>query len=291
MAILGASGLVGSSLAEVWSSDCDVLTPSHHELDVLDSHALQAFVAQTPADAIVNAVAWADVDGAEAQKDDLNGSAHRLNVDFPRQLAQLCRDQATYLLHISTDYVFDGTKADAPYVEQDKTRAVCWYAETKLRGERAVQDENATACIARIEMPFTGRPHPKRDLARTLAARMQATQPIQGVTNQRITPLFLEDGAAALRMLIDQRHAGVIHVAAADWTTPYDFAAGIAQRLELSIEQIQSATFEDFSRTRPALRPQHSWLDVSRFGELYGPGILKPVQEQLDLWVKQCQSR
>jgi dTDP-4-dehydrorhamnose reductase len=289
VAILGASGLVGSTLAEVWSRDFDLVTPPHRELDVLDSNALRTFVADTPAGAIVNTVAWADVDGAEPQKHDVNGAAHRLNVDFPRQLARLCREGGKYLLHISTDYVFDGAKTESPYLETDEARAVCWYAETKLRGEQAVQQENQAAGIARIEMPFTGRPHPKRDLARTLAARMEQNQPIQGVTDQRITPLFLEDGAAALRMLIDARHAGVIHVAAADWTTPYDFALGVAARLRLSAEQIEPATFEHFSKTRPALRPQHSWLNVSYFTRLYGEGVLRSVEDELDLWVKQCQ--
>jgi dTDP-4-dehydrorhamnose reductase len=290
IAVLGASGLVGSTLAEVWARDYELVTPSHRDVDVLDSAALQQFVVQTPAAAIVNAVAWADVDGAEAQKDDVNGTAHRLNVDFPRQLAELCHRHGKYLLHISTDYVFDGSKVDAPYVEADTPRAVCWYAETKLRGEQAVQAADDTAGIARIEMPFTGRAHPKRDLARTLAARMEQNQPIQGVTDQRITPLFLEDGAAALRMLIDARHPGVIHVAAADWTTPFDFARGVASRLRLSPEQIQPAAFEEFSKTRPALRPQHSWLNVSNFTQLYGEGVLRSVADELDRWVKQCQS-
>ena len=291
VAILGASGLVGSTLAEIWSREYDLVTPSHRDLDVLDSNALLAFVAQTAATAIVNAVAWADVDGAEAQKDDVNGAAHRLNVHFPRQLAQSCRQRGKYLLHISTDYVFDGTKAEAPYLENDQPRAVCWYAETKLRGEQAVQEADPAAGIARIEMPFTGRPRAKRDLARTLAARMEQNQPIQGVTDQRITPLFLDDGAAALRALLDGRHSGLIHVAASDYITPYDFACGIADRLHLSREHVQAESFSRFSMTRSAKRPQHSWLDVSRFTKLYGPGILRPVQDELDLWVEQCQSK
>jgi dTDP-4-dehydrorhamnose reductase len=291
VAILGASGLVGSALAEDWSPRYDLITPSHGELDVLDPTALRSFVADTPAVAIVNAVAWADVDGAEAQKDEVDGLAHRLNVGFARQLAHLCREHSRYLLHISTDYVFDGTKSEAAYVEEDSPRALCWYAETKLRGELAVRAEDPSACIARIEMPFTAHVHPKSDLARTFATRLRERLPIHGVTDQRITPLFLKDGVAALRMLIEARHAGVIHIAASDSTTPFDFAQGIASRLGLSAEGIHSTTFEQFSRTRPALRPQHSWLDVSHFTDLYGRGILRPVQDELDRWVAQCPSK
>jgi dTDP-4-dehydrorhamnose reductase len=164
---------------------------------------------------------------------------------------------------------------------------VCWYAETKLRGERAVLRANTTACVARIEMPFTGRDHPKRDLARTIVARLQQGQTIQGVTDQRITPLFLDDAAEALWRLIVARYAGVIHVAASDSTTPYELAMALADRVGLPTDLVVPDTFERFSATRPALRPQHSWLDVTQFTELFGPGILRPIDDELTAWKRQ----
>jgi dTDP-4-dehydrorhamnose reductase len=291
IAILGASGLVGSALLGAWSADDALIAPSHADLDVLDADDLTNFVAQSSAQAIVNVIAWADVDGAEPQTGDTHGGVYRLNVEYPRHLAELCERTGKYLLHVSTDYVFDGRKSAAAYVEDDATGALCWYAQTKLLGEHAVREASNTAGIARIEMPFTGRAHRKSDLARTFASRLRQKLPIQGVTDQRITPLFLDDGAAALRILVQARHAGVIHVAAADWTTPYDFARGIADRLHLSQEVLHAETFERFSKARPALRPQHSWLDVSRFTDLYGQGILKPVEDGLDRWMAQCLSK
>jgi dTDP-4-dehydrorhamnose reductase len=290
-AVLGGSGLVGSALLRAWSAEDELIAPTHAELDVLDAQDLARFIAHTRASTIVNVIAWADVDGAEPQRGNTDGSVYRLNVDYPRRLAELCRQTGKYLLHVSTDYVFDGTKSATPYVEDDPTRSLCWYAETKLLGERAVQDADEQAGIARIEMPFTGHAHRKSDLARTFAARLRENLPIQGVTDQRITPLFLDDGVAALRALLQARHAGLIHVAASDWTTPYEFARGIATRLGLSTEHIQAATFEQFSKTRPALRPQHSWLDVSRFTDAYGRGMLRSVQDELDRWVAQCRSK
>jgi len=291
IAVLGASGLVGSALTRLWATRDDLVAPWHAELDVLNPDDLRNFIAHTAAESIVNAIGWADVDAAEAQAGDRSGRVYGLNVEYPRQLAELCQAQGKYLLHVSTDYVFDGTKSDAPYAEDDTTGALCWYAETKLRGEQAVLGENPKACVARIEMPFTGKPHHKSDLARTLSARLRQNLPIQGVTDQRITPLFLDDGAAALRTLVEARHAGVIHIAASDWTTPYEFAQGIATRLGLPTEHIHPATFEQFSKTRQARRPQHSWLDVSRFTDLYGRRILKSVKDELDAWVAQCPSK
>ncbi len=285
--VIGGSGLVGSVLVERWANRAEIVAPSHAELDVLDARALDGFLESSRCEAVVNLVAWANVDAAESEKGDTNGTVYRLNVAFPGHLAESCKRFGKHLIHISTDYVFDGTRADAPYREHDATRALCWYAETKLRGEQAVLRANPTACVARIEMPFTGRDHPKRDLARTIVARLQQGQTIQGVTDQRITPLFLDDAAEALWRLVDARYEGLIHVAASDSTTPYAMAMALAEHVGLPTDLVVPDTFERFSATRPALRPQHSWLDVTRFTELFGPGILRPVDDELSAWKRQ----
>jgi dTDP-4-dehydrorhamnose reductase len=290
IAILGGSGLVGSRLCEMWSTSTPVIAPAHADLDVLHPAALETFIQSTSADTVVNCVAAADVDGCEPESGDLSGRAYRLNADFPRRLAEACEQTGKHLVHISTDYVFDGEKASSPYVEDDRTGALCWYAETKLRGEQAVLGANSQATIARIEMPFTAAPHPKRDLARTLAARLQAGQPVQAVTDQRITPVYLDDAAAALRHLVESRLSGVIHVAATTWTTPYDLAMTLARHLGVSETLVQPVPFEQFAATRPARRPRHSWLDVSRFSDHFGSGMLRPVEDEMTLWARQWPS-
>jgi dTDP-4-dehydrorhamnose reductase len=137
-------------------------------------------------------------------------------------------------------------------------------------------------------MPFTGRDHPKRDLARTIVARLQHGQTIQGVTDQRITPVFLDDAADALWRIQRARFAGIVHVAATTWTTPFELAQQIARRLCLPDELIVPDTFERFSETRPAARPRHSWLDVSRFTRLFGDSTLRSVEDQLEAWTRQA---
>jgi dTDP-4-dehydrorhamnose reductase len=285
--VLGGSGLVGARVCEMWSPSADVIAPSHAQLDVLDASALEAFVASTPATSLVNLAAWADVDGAEPERGDTAGVVHRLNVDYPARLAGLCRRYAKHLVHVSTDYVFDGTNVDRPYTEDDATRPLCWYAETKQRGESAVLAADPSACIARIEMPYTARPYPKRDLARLVVSRLQQKQTLQGVTDQRITPVFLDDAVSGLRALSEARYSGVVHVAASDWTTPYDLATNIARRLGLPQDLIVPASFGEFAVSRPALRPQHSWLDVGRFTRQFGDGILRSVDEALQAWTAQ----
>lgn len=288
--VLGASGLVGSRLCQLWSDEVEVIAPSHGEVDVLDAAALRAFLEATPVQDVVNLAARADVDGAEAERGDTTGTVYRLNVAFPTYLAEQCRRLGKRLVHVSTDYVFDGTNAERPYTEGDPTRPLCWYAETKWRGEDGVLEANPNACVARIEMPYTAREHAKRDLARLVASRLAQNQTVQGVTNQRITPVFLDDVAAALRALVGSDFRGIIHVAASTWTTPFDLAVQIARRLDLRENLVQPVAFEEFAQTRPARRPQHSWLDVTRFTKAFGDGILRPVDEALGAWTTQWRS-
>jgi dTDP-4-dehydrorhamnose reductase len=287
--VLGGSGLVGSRLLALWHQT-ELIAPGHAEVDVLDAAALESFLRDTHAATVVNLAAWADVDGAERESGDTSGVVFRLNVEFPARLAELCRREGKHLIHVSTDYVFDGTRAEAAYREEDATRPLGWYAETKRQGEIGVLEASPEACVARIEMPYTAMPQRKRDLARLVASRLGDGQTVQAVTDQRITPVFLDDCVNALARLSEARFAGLVHVAAADWTTPYDFACGIARRLGLATELVTPARFDEFALTRPARRPQHSWLDVSRFHDAFGSGILRSVSEALDVWTSQWRS-
>lgn len=284
---LGGSGLVGSRVTELWADAFEVIAPTHAELDVLDNRALAAFLAATDAAVVLNLAAWADVDGAEAERGNRLGRVYALNAQYPAGLASLCGELGKHLVHLSTDYVFDGTSLARPYREQDPTGPQGWYAETKLIGEQGVLSSGAQACVARIEMPFSAREHRKVDLARLCLARLRRGEPMIGVVDQRITPVFLDDAARALQLLVEARFTGIVHVAATDWTTPNRFAQAIAQRLGLDAGLVQPERFASFAAKRPARRPQHSWLDVSVFEERFGRGILRSPEAELDAWAEQ----
>jgi dTDP-4-dehydrorhamnose reductase len=285
--VLGGSGFVGSRVLALWRDDLDVVAPSHAELDLLDHNAITSYLRHSKATVLLNLAAGALVDAAEAERGDTHGRVYSLNAELPRVLAKLCAERGTRLVHVSTDYVFDGAQAERPYREEDLPNPLSWYAQTKRFGEDAILASRAAACIARIEMPFTGHDHPRTDFARTCLRRFEAGTAIVGVIDQRITPVFLDDAVRALKLLVTSNFEGVIHVASTDWTTPFDYARAIAARLGFDVDLVRKETFERFAATRPATRPQHSWLDVSRFASLFGRDVLRPFEQELESWVAQ----
>jgi dTDP-4-dehydrorhamnose reductase len=290
LVVLGGSGLVGSRVLDLWADDVELSAPTHADLDVLDDVALKTFLAQTKAPVVLNLAAWADVDGAEPERGNRDGRVYALNARYPTRLASLCGELGKYLVHVSTDYVFNGTCLDRAYRESDPTDPLCWYAETKVEGEHGVLGSGAQACVARIEMPFSAQPHRKQDLARLCLARLGRGEAMVGVLDQRITPVFLDDAVRALGRLLEARFTGIIHVAAAGWTTPYLFIRAIATHMALNADLVAGETFAEFAPKRPAPRPQHSWLDVSWFEEHFGRGVLRAPEDELDAWAQQVRA-
>jgi dTDP-4-dehydrorhamnose reductase len=263
----------------------------HAALDLMDEAGLSRFLAEQRPEVVVNLTACADVDRAEAERGDTSGTVYHINALLPGRLAALCGELNSYLLHVSTDYVFDGQQADRPYLETDAPRPLSWYAQTKQAGERAVLDSGSAACVARIEMPYSPRPHHKLDFARLCVSRLRTGTEVVGVVDQRITPVFLDDAVEALARLAEARAEGVFHVAAATWTTPYEFARAVATALNLDTGLIIQERFERFATFRPAPRPQHSWLDVGKFEREVGAGVLRGVDESLGAWAAQVLGR
>src|ERR687885_289059 len=114
--VLGGSGLVGSRFLELSRERFgNLLAPPHAALDVLDGEALRRFVREYAPDVLINLSACADVDRAEAERGKSDGTVYHMNAVLPGRLAALCGELGTYLLHVSTDYVFDGRREDRPY--------------------------------------------------------------------------------------------------------------------------------------------------------------------------------
>lgn len=293
--VFGGSGLVGSRVVELLSDQFDIIAPPHRLVDVTNYRQMMDYIDWTRPSRILNCSGYTSVDGAELWPGH-DEKVSKLNIIAPRHMATEAAGLGIPLYHLSTDYVFGGFQSHRPYTENDGISPVhnaispsSVYAKSKRFGEQEVLDRSSMNCILRIIMPYRGSYDKKLDLARLTLQKLQKGEGVMGVTDQNVNPILVDDLVWAMAGLLREHAHGIYHLGAADYTTPYDFMVGVARRFDLNEELIVPTTFEEFSKTRPAKRPQHSWLDTIKFTSEFGQGILHSVEEGLTLFRKQFQ--
>ena len=264
MLLFGASGQVGTEfLSLAASQDLEVVAPNEGALDLTDADAVAAVVAEGSWSAVVNAAAYTDVDRAEGEE----AIALAVNGKAPAQLAIETRRFGIPLIHISTDYVFDGRKG-APYVEGDVPTPLNAYGRSKLAGERGVVASNPRHVILRTSWIYS--PY-GRNFVRSILRLAKDRDRLTIVADQRGCPTAARDVASAclaiaLRSAANPEHGpyGLYHFAGGGEATWHEFAKSIVDlaRLPRPVEVVPIRT-EDYPT--PAKRPADSRLDCSAF--------------------------
>jgi dTDP-4-dehydrorhamnose reductase len=243
--LTGAGGQLGRDLQETLTGH-DLRAFDHAGLDVADREAVLRTVEQVRPQWIINAAAFNDVDGAETRKE----VAFAVNAAGPGHLAEAGAVVGASIVHISTDYVFDGTKG-SPYTEDDVPNPLTVYAQSKYEGERRVLESGASACVLRTAWLY-GR-HGKNFVKAILAAAAIGG-PLKVVTDQVGSPTATADLAQAIAQLLQTPVRGLFHVANAGACSRFEFAQAIICG---AVQVIPIATLE---AGRPAARPANSSL-------------------------------
>jgi dTDP-4-dehydrorhamnose reductase len=256
--VTGAGGMLGRDVvaaALAQANDCVALDRA--ALDVTDQAAASAAVAQHAPDVIVNCAAWTDVDGAEADEP----AALAVNGDGAGNLAWAAVAHGARLVHVSTDYVFDGTAA-RPYVESDPTGPRTAYGRTKLAGEHAVLGCGPQNAVVRTAWLFgLG----GRNFVATILDRAAGGQREFAVVDDQIgCPTYTGHLAAKLIEVAQDGLGGVIHAAGSGSCSWNEFARAIADAAGLQITLTATTTA---ALDRPARRPAWSVLGSERGGE------------------------
>jgi dTDP-4-dehydrorhamnose reductase len=253
--ITGAGGMLGCDVAaEARGRGHEVLALTHSELDITATTAVDALLGAERPEAVVNCAAWTDVDGAESHED----AAMALNGNGAAALAKVASAQGAQLLHLSTDYVFDGN-ASSPYRESDATAPRSAYGRTKLAGERAVLAGDPGHAVVRTAWLFgVGG---KNFVATMLAAAASGREEVAVVTDQVGCPTFTGHLAAALIDVAERRIGGIQHIAGAGQCSWYEFALQIFSQADVrcKVRPVLSGEFP-----RPAPRPAWSVLESER---------------------------
>ena len=282
--IFGGSGLVGSRFIELKKKSFEILAPDAAEVDILEKDQIKSYFTENPAESVINFAAYTNVEEAEKQKDDRGGLCFKINAVGAKNVAEACRDLDKYLIHISTEYVFDGTKENSPYTEEDTPNPINWYGKTKHFGEQFITQTGGKSVIVRISMPYSPFYDFKKDVARFFLEELKNSREVKAIEDQRVTPTLVDDIADALGLLLEKSSTGIYHVSATDSVSPLEFAKTIAETFKLDYQLIGSVKFEEYSRSKNAQLLKYSWLNPTKFEKEFGEGILHSVEEDLQLF-------
>ncbi|OOH89334.1 dTDP-4-dehydrorhamnose reductase [Pasteurellaceae bacterium 15-036681] len=268
--ITGAKGQVGHCLTQQLTGKADILAVDRDELDITDREAVFKAVKAFQPDVIINAAAHTAVDRAETEVE----LSEAINVKGPQYLAEAANEMGAAILHISTDYVFEGT-GTGEYKEDDQTNPQGVYGRTKLEGEIAVQQANPRSIILRTAWVFGEHGN---NFVKTMI-RLGKEREVLGVVGDQFGgPTYAGDIVAALikiaNLIIEGKTNafGVYHFTGKPYVSWHGFAQAIFEQAELQkvIEKqplVNSIATSDYPT--PAKRPANSRLDLTKIKQVF----------------------
>lgn len=275
--VTGAGGMLGQDVVHAAEADGDeVIALSRGDLDITDERAVAAAMSDEHVDAVINCAAWTDVDGAESDPD----GADAVNALGAGNVAQAAAHAGARLVHVSTDYVFDGARSsdDGAYVESDIPAPHGVYGASKLAGEEAVAEAGGSYAIVRSSWLFgvAG-----RNFVATMLDLGEERDEVTVVDDQIGCPTATAHLAPALLALArDEDAQGLFHVAGAGRCSWHDLAVETFRQAGIACRVLPCTTAE---MPRPAPRPAFSAL----VSERDDAPLLPPWQEGLTTYLAQ----
>ena len=269
--LFGVSGLLGQELVQELKVE-QLTALSSKDADLRDRARVQSVIRDSQPDWIILSAAYTDVDGCESNRE----LAFAVNCDGAVNVAKAAREAGSRLMFLSTDYVFDGTTR-SPYETSDPRNPTSVYGESKARAEERLLEILPDVCIVRTSWLFG---HGGKCFPATIL-KLAATRPeISVVNDQRGSPTFTRDLAAAVVKLCRASACGIVHVTNSGDCTWYEFATEIvcSSGLPAAVKPVSTVEFP-----RPARRPPYSVLSP---GSLHAYGIhMPPWQDSLNRYL------
>jgi dTDP-4-dehydrorhamnose reductase len=261
--VLGSEGRAGGVLADLFSRVAPAtVAATRMELDITDYFNLRWELERLEANLVVNAAAWADVDACESDPE----KAFRINAEAAGTVARAARECGAGVVHLSTDYVFDGEKG-TPYTEGDPAEPLSVYGRSKRAGELLVRANHPAPLIVRTAWLFGGTGRRPGFMEKVLAQAGEGVG-IPVAADQEGSPTGVEDLAAGILELVRVEATGIVHLTCSGEAGRAEFAEAV---LDLGGQPGASVVPVESSRLQlPGRRPRDSRLDTTRFQELTG---------------------
>lgn len=268
LVIVGSGGRLGAALMREYREKFELRGFNHTQLDLANLEQVRGTLGPLDCDVLINCAAFTNVDLCETER----AQAFKINADAPRVLAEICDDKNAKLIHLSTDYVFDGEKRE-PYTEEDEARPISVYAESKLAGEEnvlAVQDRNL---VLRVSWVF-GPDRPS--FVDAMIKRARETDQVDAVADKISTPTYTLDIAQVLPGLFDADVGGILHFANSGQCSWQEYAQHAldccrSAGVPLKAKTVGALKLSDM-KNWVARRPVYSVLSSEKYRALTGLG-------------------
>lgn len=255
--ITGAKGMMGSDLMKVISQkkEYNLIGATRNDFDITDYSQTLQFLKDKRPDIVIHAAAYTKVDDCESHSE----TAYKVNETGTKNIASGCKDINAKLICISTDYIFNGRK-NTPYLENDMPEPLSVYGDSKLKGEKAVQDILNDFIIVRTSWLF-GRNG--NNFISAILKQAEKTKTIKVVNDQTGSPTYTIDLSHAIEKLISCNAKGIFNITNSGECSWYQFAKKILELAGIKGVDVVPITSEELKR--PARRPAYSILDCSKF--------------------------
>jgi dTDP-4-dehydrorhamnose reductase len=269
--VTGSNGLLGQKLVELISTqpDCfliataksklipDLPRGEFHSLDITNASEIEEVFSKTKPDVVINTAAMTQVDQCEVERE----KCWLANVTAVENLVASCKKNNVHLVHLSTDFIFNGTHG--PLDENEKPNPLSYYGESKLAGELVIQKSNINWAILRTVLVFgVTKDMSRSNIVLWVKKSLEEGKKINVVNDQWRTPTLAEDLAQGCFLAGRKKAKGIYNVSGYEMMTPYDIAIATAEFFKLDKSLIQQTDSTKF--TQPAKRPPKTGFVIDK---------------------------
>ncbi len=257
----GLSGLVGSRFVSLYKDkfqfeNLDLSTG----IDITSKSSVEKALSESDGEVVVHFAAFTNVSAAHEQTNDTTASCYQVNVIGTKNIAEACTKHNKYLIHISTDFIFDGTKEEA-YDEEDKPNPIEWYGNTKYLAEKKVEQSGCDYSILRLAYPYTSY-HPERvDMIRNIINKLKDGSMYPPFADHFITPTLIDDIANVISIVIKTKPENQIyHLVGSSSHSDYEITKLVQEVFNISGE-IEKGSLDKYLALNP--RPYQKNMKIS----------------------------
>lgn len=292
--IIGSNGMLGQRLAKIFSlnHNYELLCASiedksfinnvnYRSLDITQKNNVREIILDFFPDFVINTAAYTNVDKSETERE----TAWKVNVNGAENLAHYSWTVDAHLIHLSTDYIFDGK--NGPYIEEDKPSPINYYGRTKLASENSVKASGVRFTIIRSNVLYGPTKYGRPDFVKWVIDSLHAKQKIKVVSDQYNNPTYIDDIVSAINKIIEFKKEGTFNIAGSEVLSRVEFAQKIAEFFKLDMNLIAPIITTDLNQ--PASRPLKSGLVTLKAQTQLGfkpktiQESLQSIKKELDL--------